>query len=90
MSATPPLKSLKNRRNRKSELATPIARNKYRNAQRSNLLKWLAIARNKHGNKTRSRCAVAAFSSLREAAPATSATIVHDLHGGKGPRGAKP
>jgi hypothetical protein len=86
MNATAPLKSLSNRRNRKSGLATPIARNKHRNAQLVNLLKWLAIARNKHRNKTRLRCAVAVFSSLREAAPATSATIVHDLHGEKGAR----
>ena len=85
-----PLKSLRNRRNRKSGLATPIARNKYRNAQRVNLLKWFAIARTKHRNKTRLRCAVAAFSSLREAAPATSATIVHDLRGEKGSGGATP
>jgi hypothetical protein len=89
MSATSPLKSLRNRRNRKSGLATPIARNKHRNAQRANLLKRFVIARNKHRNKTRLRCAVAAFSSLREAAPATSATIVHDLHGEKGPGGAR-
>jgi len=76
MSATPPLKSLKNRRNKKMGFVAVVARNKHRNAQGVNYRKLPTIARNKHRNKPRCCCALRPFYLLREGRTATGATIV--------------
>lgn len=84
MSATPkrpiPLKTKQIARNAKNDPSQrPIARNLHRNAQPVNYPKSLTIARNEDRNRTCLRCGVAPFSSLREGARATGATIPTSL-----------